>query len=114
MANNKKNKQAGAEEGAIVVGNPVSTSNVKFAPRKSRSTEYQPVLDAMAKMEKDQTLRLPTPSGLDADPAKAATLFLNRLNAAVRRFKPKAPKGCTFTKRLLAEHAGVGIVCEAE
>lgn len=67
----------------------------KPATRKStRGTQYQPILDKMAKLKPDsKPIIVSPPAGVEIE------VFQNRLNAAFARFPVTPPKGYRFTKQ---------------
>lgn len=100
-------KKTSAPEVSLKISKPVSTAGVKFKTPDARGTQYQPLLDKMQKMKKGETLPVDVPKGI------TARVLHNRLNSVFRRFEPKAPKGCQFSKHTLAD-GRIGITCEAK
>ena len=77
---------------ALKIGKVIKTSAVKFKPSRRAGTIYQPIIDKIEKLDRNESFIVPTPKGITAQ------VFHNRMNMALARKRPQMKPGLTYRK----------------
>lgn len=88
----RNNRGPRVEAEALKIGKVVKTSAVKFKPSRRAGTIYQPIIDKIEKLGRNESFTVPTPKGITAQ------VFHNRMNMALARKRPQMKPGLTYRK----------------